>query len=462
MTKNQRLVLVIAILGSFVAFLDGSVITVALPAISEELGGGLSTQQWVVDAYLITLGALILVAGSLSDLFGRIAVLRWGVICFGVASLLCAAAPTAEFLIVSRGLQGVAGSLLVPSSLALIMSTFRGVPQGKAIGSWTAWTSAAFIAGPLLGGIFVDLLSWRLVFAINVLPIAATVWLLFILNQKDVRQTAVTIDFPGALLAVIGVGAPVFALIEQGNFGWSSPLIYLPMAVGILSFAAFLWRQKVARHPMMPLGLFTVRNFAIGNLATTFIYAALSLGGFLVAVFLQQVGGYPATLAGLALLPETIILMLLSSTFGALAAKHGPRWFMTFGPIIAGLGTLLMLTVNAEVNYWTQLLPGVLLFGLGLAITVAPLTSAILGSIDERQSGIGSAINNAVARVAGLVAVATLGIIVGYQLDLDGFHRGLIVTAALLILGGLISAAGIRNTRSDYAPAAPSGEKSVA
>src|SRR5690554_3756893 len=459
MERNQRLVLMIAILGSFVAFLDGSVITVALPAISDELGGGLTTQQWVVDAYLITLGALILVAGSLSDLFGRIAILRWGLVGFGVASVLCAVAPTAEFLIVARGLQGIGGALLVPSSLALIMSTFRGVAQGKAIGQWTAWTSAAFIVGPLIGGLFVDLLSWRLIFAINLLPIGVTMWLLIVLKQKDIRQEGVKVDYLGAVLAVVGVGAPVFALIEQGNFGWGSPIIYLPMIIGIVALGAFLWRQRVARQPMMPLGLFTVRNFAMGNLSTVAIYAALSLNGFLVTVFLQQFGGYPATLAGLALLPMTIILMLLSSRFGGLAAKHGPRLFMTVGPITAGVGTLLMLTVTEDVNYWWQILPGVLVFGLGLAMTVAPLTSAILGAIDERQAGIGSAINNAIARVAGLIAIAALGIIVGHQLDLGGFHRGLIATAALLILGGLISWAGIRNPLPE---SEPSREQTVA
>jgi EmrB/QacA subfamily drug resistance transporter len=459
MERNQRLVLTIAILGSFVAFLDGSVITVALPAISEELGGGLSTQQWVVDAYLITLGALILVAGSLSDLFGRIAILRWGLIGFGVASVLCAIAPTAEFLVVVRALQGVGGALLVPSSLALIMSTFRGAAQGKAIGVWTAWTSAAFIVGPLIGGIFVDLLSWRLVFAINVLPIALTIWLLVTLGQKDVRREGATVDYLGAVLAVIGVGAPVFALIEQGNFGWGSPVIFVPMVVGIIALAAFLWRQRVAKHPMMPLGLFTVRNFGMGNVATVAIYAALSLGMFLVTVFLQQVGGYPATLAGLALLPQTIILMLLSARFGALAGKYGPRLFMTVGPIIAGIGMLLMLTVREEVDYWWQVLPGVLALGLGLAITVAPLTAAILGSIDEKQAGIGSAINNAIARVAGLLAIAALGIIIGYELDLGGFHRGLIATAILLFLGGAISWVGIRNSQLQ---AEPSSEQTVA
>jgi EmrB/QacA subfamily drug resistance transporter len=461
MTKQQRLVLGIAILGSFVAFLDGSVVNVALPAISRELGGALTTQQWVVDAYLITLGSLILVAGSLSDVFGRITVLRFGLIGFGVTSLLCAVAPGAEFLIVSRGLQGIAGALLVPSSLALIMSNFRGVAQGKAIGSWTGWTSVAFLVGPLIGGAFVDLVSWRLVFAINVLPIAVTIWLLVILRQHDVREKGASVDYLGAVLAVIGIGGPVYALIEQGHYGWASPAIYLPMGIGIVAFAGFLWRQRVAASPMMPLELFRVRNFTMGNIATTAIYGALSLGGFLVVVFLQQVGGYSATMAALAVLPPTVILMLLSTYFGTLSARFGPRLFMTVGPILGGVGYLLMLGITADVNYWTQLLPGVLLFGLGLTITVAPLTAAILGAISERQAGIGSAINNAVARVAGLVAIAMLGIITGATLDVAGFHRGLIVTAALLILGGVISAIGIRNIAKEPsaapepAPAAP-------
>lgn len=455
MTRQQRLVLAIAILASFVAFLDGSVINVALPAISRELGGGLTTQQWTVDAYLITLGALILVAGSLSDVYGRIVIIRTGLWGFGIASLLCAIAPNAEILIVSRGIQGIAGALLVPSSLAIIMSAFRGAPQAKAIGSWTAWTSAAFIAGPVVGGAFVDLLSWRLVFAINVLPIAVTLFLLMKLEQRDAREPGAVVDYVGAVLAIVGVGAPVFSLIEQRNYGWGSPVIWLPMVVGVIAFAAFLWRQATAKQPMMPLALFRVRNFAAGNLATLFIYGALSMSGFLIVVFLQQTGGYPATVAGIAALPVTAILMLLSSYFGGLSGKYGPRLFMTVGPILAGVGHLLMLTVTAPVNYWLQLLPGILLFGLGLSITVAPLTAAILGSISERQSGIGSAINNAVARVAGLVAIAMLGIIVAGSLDVAGLHRGLWVTAGLLILGGLISAIGIRNPAKTVAETVP-------
>lgn len=438
--------LTIAVLAAFVAFLDGSVINVALPAITDELGGGLSLQQWVVDAYLITLGSLILVAGSLSDVFGRIVVLRWGLIGFGVTSIMCALAPSGEFLIVSRALQGVAGALLVPSSLAIILSTFRDAAQARAIGLWTAWTSAAFIAGPILGGVFVDLLSWRLVFAINVLPIAVTLWLLVLLDQKDERDTDARVDYLGAVLGIVGLGAPVFALIEQERFGWSSPIIWIPLVIGIAAFAGFISRQKVAPQPMMPLALFRVRNFGVGNIATVAVYGALALGGFVLTVYLQQSAGYSATFAGAAFLPVTLIMVALSSVFGGLAGRFGPRLFMAAGPIIGGIGYLLFLGVGESANYWTQVLPGVLVFGLGLSITVAPLTAAILGSISERQAGIGSAVNNAIARIAGLIAIALLGMIVGAELDTEGFRRGVLVTAALLIVGGLISAVGIRNT----------------
>lgn len=445
MTRQQRLVLVIAILASFVAFLDGSVVNVALPAMSRELGGGLSTQQWVVDAYLITLGALILVAGSLSDVFGRMFVIRIGLWGFGLTSLACAVAPTVELLVVSRALQGVAGALLVPSSLAMIMSTFRGAPQAKAIGVWTAWTSVAFIAGPIIGGAFVDLLSWRFVFAINVLPIATTLILLTKSESKSERDRTGTIDFAGAVLAVVGIGAPVFSLIEQGNYGWTSPIIWGPMVIGVLAFAGFLWRQATARRPMMPLELFRVRNFAVGNIATLFVYGALGFSSLIIVVFLQQTGHWPATLAGMAVLPITIIMILTSSFFGGLSGKFGPRLFMAVGPIMAGAGHLAMLTVAQDINYWWQLLPGIILIGFGLSITVSPLTAAILGSISEKQSGIGSAINNAIARVAGLVTVAMLGIIVASTLDVDGMHRALLVAAGLLIAGGVVSAIGITN-----------------
>lgn len=455
MSTTQRFVLWIAILGSFVAFLDGTIVNVALPAISDELGGGLRTQQWVVDAYLITLGALILVAGSVSDAYGRVLVLRIGLIGFGVASLAIAAAPTAEFLIVARAVQGAAGAFLVPSSLALITSNFSGGAQGRAIGIWTAMTTSAMIVGPLIGGLLVDLASWRLAFLINVFPIGATLVLLARGGFRDTRQPDASIDWLGAALCTLGLGGMVYALIEQPHLGWSSPAIWLPLVFGAVLFALFILRQRRVRSPILPLDLFRVRNFSAGNIATTFIYGALALNGMVVVVYLQEGAGLSATLAGLASLPTTILLILFSSRVGTLSGRWGPRLFMTVGPITMGAGALLLLTVSTDFSYWWQVLPSMVVLGAGLALTVAPLTSAILGSIGPERSGIASAVNNAVARVAGLIAIALLATIVGGALDLDGFHRAAIVTAALMIAGGITSFLGIRNpeTAADTPPA---------
>lgn len=263
--REQKLILWIAILASFVSFLDGTVVNVALPAIVEELGGGIATQQWTVDAYLLTLGAFILVAGSVSDTYGRIRVIRWGLAAFGVTSVLIAVAPTAPVLIIARLLQGVAGAMLVPSSLALITSNYRGRAQATAIGTWTGLTSGAMVAGPIIGGLFVDLASWRLVFLINVVPIGACLWMLTRLQQRDVRRPDARIDFLGAVLCVAGLGGVVFALIEEPNLGWGAPLVWVPCAVGALAFVGFLWRQTTALRPMLPLSLFRVRNFAWGE-----------------------------------------------------------------------------------------------------------------------------------------------------------------------------------------------------
>lgn len=456
-SRTQRRVLLIAILASFVAFLDGTVVTVALPAIQRDLGGGLATQQWVVDAYLVTLGALILVAGSLSDVFGRVVILRFGLIGFGLASVAIAAAPSPEFLIVARALQGVAGALLVPSSLALITSTFRDAAQAAAIGTWTAATTSAMLVGPLIGGLFVDLLSWRLVFLINLVPITITLVLLAVLGHRDVRKADSSVDWLGAILCTVGLGGTVFALIEQQNLGWASPAIWGTMAVGVASFAGFLIRQRFARAPMMPLGLFRVRNFWTGNIATAFIYGALSLNGLVMGLYLQQGAGLSATLAGLASLPSTVIMILCSSRVGALAGRWGPRLFMTVGPIVMAGGGALLLTVSPQFSYWTQVLPSVLIFGVGLTMTVAPLTSTILGAIEPERSGIASAVNNAVSRVAGLIAVAMLGVIVGGALDLDGFHRAALVTVAMMLAGAAVSFAGIRNTAHTTTRDAASG-----
>lgn len=437
----QRLVIAIAVLASFVAFLDGTVVTVALPAISDELGGGITTQQWVVDAYLITLSALILLAGSLSDAYGRVLVMRVGLIAFGVASVAVAAAVDPVMLIVARAAQGAAGALLVPSSLAIIITSMREGVQARAIGVWTAFTTGAQLVGPLLGGLFVDLLSWRFVFLINVLPIGVTLVLLTRLHLPD-RPRGARVDWWGGALCALGLGAVVFALIEQPRLGWA--VVGAPAAIGVVLFGLFLLRQRRGAGRMLPLGLFRIRNFAWGNVATLFVYAALSLNGFVIGVYLQEGAGLSATAAGLASLPVTVLMILISSRAGAWAGRYGARTFMTVGPLLMGAGSLLLLTVSHEFDYWLQVLPSMIVLGLGLSLTVAPLTSAVLGAIDEAHSGIASAVNNAVSRVAGLIVVAMLSTIVGGMLDLDGFHSAALVTAALMVVGGVASWIGIR------------------
>jgi EmrB/QacA subfamily drug resistance transporter len=445
MTREERLVLLAAILGSFVAFLDMSVVNVALPAIRRALGGGIAAQQWIVDAYLLTLSALILIAGSLSDLFGRKRVFVVGLVGFGAASLLCALAPGTTFLIVARGLQGVAGALLVPSSLAMIMSRFEGEAQGRAIGTWTAWTAISFLVGPLLGGALVDAGagggalsgSWRWVFAINVAPIAATLLVLARLPPDPARASARTVDVRGAALCAAGLGALTFALIEQPRAGWGAPGVSISLVAGAGVLAAFLLWERAAPAPMLDYALFRGRNFAVGNLATVAIYAGLTAATFIVTLFLQQVVGYRALAAGLALLPITLITFFLSPRFGHLAGRHGPRLYMSAGPIAAGVGLWLLGRMGPHPGYARDVLPGVVVFGLGLAATVAPLTAAILGGVDERHAGVASAINNAVARVAGLLAIAAVGA--------RPFRPAMSALAALLLAGGLISAFGITN-----------------
>lgn len=491
MTRQQRLVLIVSILASFVAFLDGAIVNVALPAIQRELGGGLSAQQWIVDAYLLTLGSLILIAGSLSDLLGRKKILMLGLIGFGVASLLCAMAPNSTALIIFRAFQGIAGALLVPSSLAIIIATFSGPAQGKAVGTWTAWTGISFLIGPLLGGFLVDAASWRWIFAINIVPIVVTLYLMRHMKVVKDIPVKVSVDVIGALLCALGLAGPVFALIEQPRYGWSNPLIYVPLAVGVVLFMAFLLYESRVKQPMLSLSLFRNRNFTVGNVATLAVYAGLSVATFLIVLFLQQVSGYSALNAGLSLLPVTIIMFLLSPRFGGLSGRYGPRFFMGIGPLIAGAGFLLIARLPAHFNYWTQLFPGIVVFGLGLSITVAPLTAAILGDVPKAQAGIASAVNNAIARIAGLLAIAAVGAVVAlqfgsalqhdlcisvsadsiaaakqtplettppkpYQHDanfkaaltsasVSAFHAGVTVTAALVMTGGVISLVGIKN-----------------
>jgi len=468
--STDRPLIAVAVLASFVAFLDGSVVNLALPAIASDLAhtglAGLALQQWVVDGYLLGLGALILVAGAVSDQFGRLNVLRAGLGVFAVASVLCAVAPTGGVLVAARCLQGIGAAFLVPSSLAMINARFTGAAQARAIGTWTAWTGTAFVVGPPLGGLLVDSLNWRWVFGINIIPLAVTLYLTTKVSLDEVRQRHWSrVDFVGATLCAVGLSAAVFALIEQQRLGLSHPAVAGGLAVGLACLVAFAFWERRAPNPMMPLQLFAVRNFAVGNLATVFLYAAVSLGTVLVALFLQESVGLSATQAGLATLPLPVLSFFLARPFGTLAGVHGPRIYMAIGPIIAAVGFLLLAFSHPEgapFDFWTQMLPGLVVFGVGLSITVSPLTAAVLAAVDPAQSGIGSAVNNAVSRIAGLIAVAFMGVIIGAAGDsgfapgdFAGFRHGAVVVAALFAVAGLVSAVGISNAQCDFGRVSP-------
>ncbi len=406
----KRTVLEASILGSGIVFLDGTIVNVALPAIRSSLHGSLADQQWVVEAYLLTLASLLLIGGSLGDVLGRKRVFTGGLIGFGACSLGCGAAPSTEVLIAARGLQGIAGALLVPSSLALILDTFEEGERAAAIGTWTAWTGVATVIGPLGGGALVTATSWRWIFLINPILVAVTVMLLRRLPPD--KPTGGRVDWVGGLLCMLGLGGTVFGLIEQSVFGWGDPRVFVPLTAGVLLLVAFVVWERRAPDPMMPLALFAVRNFAVGNVTTLALYGGLGVATFYTVVFIQQVGGYSPLGAGAALLPITIVMFTLSRRFGALADRFGPRAFMAGGPVIAGGGLLALTRLNADPDYLTMILPGVLVFALGLAATVAPLTAAVLGSIEPGRSGLASGANNAVARIAGLLAIAAVGAVV--------------------------------------------------
>jgi EmrB/QacA subfamily drug resistance transporter len=502
--RVKQVTLAACIIGSGIAVLDGTVVNVALPTIQRGLGGGLAGQQWVSNAYLLTLSSLILVGGSLGDLFGERRIFALGVGGFGAASLLCALAPTIGLLIAFRALEGVAGALLIPSSLAVIVATFPESERGAAIGTWTAFGAIAAAIGPLGGGILLGIGSWRWIFLIN-LPFVALCLVLILAVIPRAAPRAVgaagpAVDYTGALLCALGLGGPVFALIEQPRLGWSSPAVLVGLIGGVALFAAFLlYESRYASHPMLPLGLFKRRNFAVGNVETFAMYAGLSVLFFFLTLFLQQVAGYSPLRAGLSTLPVTVVMLVLSRRFGGLADRHGPRLFMGGGPLVAGTGLLLLLRVGVHVDYYTEVLPGLLVFSLGLAMTVAPLTAAVLAGVEERQAGIASGVNNAVARVAGLLGIAALGAVVavqfsasldshlaGVRLDpraeaavaqakrltlghpsvaglpprqaravtaaadaasLESFRAGIGIAGGLVLLGGVIGAVGIQNPR---------------
>ena len=513
--RTKRLTLIACIMGSGIVLLDGTVVNVALPTIQRALGGGLAAQQWVVNGYLLTLSSLILIGGSLGDLFGERRVFALGVSGFGAASLACALSPTIGVLVAMRALQGVAGALLVPSSLAVIVNTFPKDERGAAIGSWTAWGAIAGVLGPLAGGELLAIGSWRWLFVINIpLAAACVVLILFVVPRAAPRRAADNprkVDVPGALLCAAGLAGPVFALIEQPRLGWASPAVLAPLLAGVVLLGAFLWQESRAPDPMLPLGLFKRRNFSAGNIETFSMYAGLAVLFFFLILFLQQIGGYTPLQSGLATLPVTVVMFVLSRRFGALADRFGPRFFMGAGPLVAACGLLLFQRIGTSVDYVSEVLPGLLVFALGLSMTVAPLTAAVLAGADTSQAGIASGVNNAIARVAGLLGTAAVGAAVagsfGSSLDehlagarlgpaartavaeakrlplgrpdvhgllnaqasvltkaaeqasLHSFHLGMAIAGLLVAVGGIVGVVGIRNPQGEVpAETCPGGQ----
>jgi EmrB/QacA subfamily drug resistance transporter len=445
-------VLAVAVLGSGMVFLDSTVVNVALPVIGRDLHASTDSLQWILNGYLLTLASFILVGGALGDMYGRRRVFVLGAVLFTVASVGCAAAPTVETLIVARLLQGVAGALLTPGSLAMIEASFQRRDRPRAIGAWSGLTGVATALGPLLGGYLVDAVSWRAVFLINV-PIGAFV----VLASRHVPESRDPsaghhLDVRGALLAALGLGGSTYALIAAGGNG-SAAVTWVAGVVGVAALVLFVFAERSSPQPMLPLTLFSDRQFSSANIVTFVVYAALSGVFFLLVAFLQISLGYTPLAAGAASLPITALMLLLSARSGALAQRIGPRIPLTLGPIIIAGGMLLMTQINPGDTYLGSVLPAVVVFGCGLTLVVAPVTATVLAAADERYSGIASGVNNAVARVGGLIAVAVLPLIAGLtgqrfyhkSTMTHGFHMAMIVSAAVAAAGGVIAWLTINN-----------------
>ncbi|HEX6675086.1 MAG TPA: DHA2 family efflux MFS transporter permease subunit [Actinomycetes bacterium] len=467
-SPRGRWILLATILGSGIAFLDATVVNVALPTIGRQLHAGLASLQWTVNAYTLTLAGLLLLGGSLGDRNGRRRTFVVGVIWFAVASLLCALAPNPGVLVAARALQGVGGALLTPGSLAIIEASFHPEDRSTAIGAWSGLAGVTTAIGPFLGGWLVEAFSWRLIFLIN-LPLAALVVWITLRHVPESRDPAAApqLDITGAALAALGLAGVTYALTEGAGRGWTSPLILATGVGGVLALAAFVAVERTSKHPMLPLDIFASRQFTAANLVTFVVYGALGGSFFLLPIQLQRVAGYSPLASGVALVPTTLVMLLLSARAGRLAQRIGPRLPMSLGPLLAAAGLALLIRIDAGGSYLVDVLPGVLVFALGLSLTVAPLTSTVLAAASAEHAGVASAINNDVARVAGLLAVAVLPVAAGISgagaltpaVFGAGFRMAMLITASLCAAGGLLAFATIRRPgevpaeqRSDHEP----------
>lgn len=449
-----RWVIAATVLGSAMAAIDATVVGIALPSIGRDLHTSLGPLQWVVTGYTLTLAALLLPAGSLGDMRGRRRVFEAGVVWFTVASILCALAPNAPFLIATRLLQGVGAALLVPGSLAIIEATFDEGSRAQAIGAWSGLGGVATAAGPLLGGYLVSAVSWRLIFVINVPVGAAVLWLTrrHVPESRD-TDAADRVDITGSVLAVVALAGITYGLIEGPSVGWTHVAVIVMLLVGAAAGVAFVVVERRIANPMLPIGTIAQRQFAVTNLVTFIVYAALGGMLFLLPVELQITDGYTPLESGLALLPLTVIILVLSAPSGRLAARIGPRLQMTVGPITVGVALALLRRTTTDHNYITGVLPAMIVFGFGLAITVAPLTATALGSLPAKHAGLASAVNNDVSRLGGLIAVAALPALAGisgtaylHSSELSaGFRTAATISAVLCAVGGVVAGVGIRN-----------------
>ena len=463
-TPKARWVLLATVLGSGMAFLDATVVNVALPTIGTELNASVAGLQWVVTGYTLTLASLILIGGSLGDRYGRRRIFLLGVAWFAGASLLCGVAPTSEALVAARALQGIGGALLTPGSLAILQASFAMSDRGRAVGAWSGLSGVAAATAPFVGGWLIDVGSWRPIFLINV-PLAVAVVVVSLRHVPETRDAARVrgIDVPGALLTVIGLAAVTWALIEAGERGATTGVLSSG-AIGLGSLAGFVAAERRVRHPMLPLEIFRSWQFSAANLVTFIVYASLSIMFFLFVVHLQQVLGYSPLQAGAATLPITGLMMALSAPAGMLADRIGPRLPMTIGPLGIAAGLALMSRVQAEATYFGTILPGLLVFGLGLSLTVAPLTATVLAAATSKHAGIASGVNNAISRGAGLLAVAAIPGLTGLTGDAyrdpaifaSGFRAAMRISAALAAAGGLLAWLSIRNEVARPADSRPS------